>query len=119
MLRATRLHSWPAAPDQAAGGAGGSGSSAFSAFEFLVLTAARSGEVRLARWEEVDLDAEVWTVPAERMKANREHRVPLSCRAAEVLRTALTARNGSKLVFPSPRGKPLSEMTLSSSAAAD
>lgn len=47
------------------------------------------------------------------MKANREHRVPLSCRAAEILRTALTARNGRKLVFPSPRGKPLSDMTLS------
>jgi len=55
----------------------------------------------------------VWTVPAERMKANREHRVPLSCRAAEILRTALTRRNGSPLVFPSPRGKPLSDMTLS------
>ena len=83
------------------------------AFEFLVLTAARSGEVRLARWDEIDLDAEVWTVPAERMKANREHRVPLSRRAAEIVRTALTLRNGSKLVFPSPRGKPLSDMTLS------
>ncbi len=83
------------------------------AFEFLVLTAARSGEVRLARWHEIDLDVEVWTVPAERMKANREHRVPLSCRATEILRTALTVRNGSELVFPSPRGKPLSDMTLS------
>ena len=83
------------------------------AFEFLVLTAARSGEVRLARWDEIDVDIEVWTVPAERMKANREHRVPLSSRAAEILRTALTVRNGSKLVFPSPRGKPLSDMTLS------
>ena len=50
----------------------------------LVLTAARSGEVRLARRDEIDLDAEVLTVPAERMKANREHRVPLSCRAAEI-----------------------------------
>ena len=93
--------------------ASGATTSAKLAFEFLVLTAARSGEVRLARWEEVDLDAEVWTVPAERMKANREHRVPLSCRTAEVLRTALIVRNGSKLVFPSPRGKPLSDMTLS------
>ena len=83
------------------------------ALEFLVLTAARSGEVRLARWEEIDLDADVWTVPAERMKANREHRVPLSCRAAKILRAARALRNGSKFVFPSPRGKPLSDMTLS------
>ena len=83
------------------------------AFEFLVLTAARSGEVRLARWDEIDLDDDVWTVPAERMKANRDHRVPLSCRAAEILQAARALRNGSNLVFPSPRGKPLSDMTLS------
>ena len=93
--------------------ASGATTSAKLAFEFLVLTAARSGEVRLARWDEIDRDAEVWTVPAERMKANREHRVPLSCRATEILRSALTRRNGSELVFPSPRGKPLSDMTLS------
>ena len=93
--------------------ASGATTSAKLAFDFLVLTAARSGEVRLARWEEVDLDADVWTVPPERMKANREHRVPLSCRAAEILRSARTLRNGSKVVFPSPRGKPLSDMTLS------
>ena len=68
----------------------GATTSAKLAFEFLVLTAARSGEVRRARWDEVDLDGEVWTIPAERMKANREHRVPLSCRAAEILRTART-----------------------------
>ena len=55
------------------------------AFEFLVLTAARSGEVRNARWEQVDRDGAVWTIPAERMKAGREHRVPLSPRALEVL----------------------------------
>ncbi len=76
-------------------------------------TAARSGEVRLARWDEIDLDAAVWTLPVERMKANREHRVPLSCRPAEILQTARPLRNASKLVFPSPRGKPLSDMTLS------
>ncbi|MCY4121138.1 MAG: site-specific integrase [Acidobacteria bacterium] len=93
--------------------ASGATTAAKLAFEFLVLTAARSGEVRLARWDEIDLDAEVWTVPAERMKANREHRVPLSSRAAEILRTAFTVRNGNKLVFPSPCGKPLSDMTLS------
>ena len=82
-------------------------------FEFLVLTVARSGEVRLAQWDKIDLDGEVWTIPAERMKVNREHRVPLSCRAGEILRTALALRNGGKLVFPNPRGKPLSDMTLS------
>ena len=67
----------------------------------------------MAQWDEIDLDAEEWIVPAERMKANREHRVPLSCRAAEILQAARTLRNGSKVVFPSPRGKPLSDMTLS------
>ena len=55
------------------------------AFEFLVLTAARSGEVRNARWEQIDRAEAVWTIPAERMKAGREHRVPLSPRAIEVL----------------------------------
>ena len=58
------------------------------AFEFLVLTAARSGEVRLATWDEIDLVAPVWTIPATRMKAQREHRVPLCRRAVEVLREA-------------------------------
>ena len=55
------------------------------AFEFLVLTAARSGEVRLATWDEMDLDAGVWTIPAARMKAKRDHRVPLSGRALAIL----------------------------------
>ena len=58
------------------------------AFHFLVLTAARSGEVRGATWDEIDLDNATWTVPAERMKARREHRVPLSGRALEVLKEA-------------------------------
>ena len=93
--------------------ASGATTSAKLAFEFLVLTAARSGEVRLARWDEIDLDAEVWTLPAERMKAHREHRVPLSCRATEILKAARALRNGGDLVFPSPRSKPLSDMTLS------
>ena len=56
------------------------------AFEFLVLTAARSGEVRLATWNEIDWVARKWTVPAERMKARREHQAPLSGRSIEVLR---------------------------------
>lgn len=93
--------------------ASGATTAAKLAFEFLVLTAARSGEVRSARWDEIDLDAEVWTLPAERMKANREHRVPLSCRATEILKAARALRNGGDLVFPSPRSKPLSDMTLS------
>ena len=58
------------------------------AFEFLVLTAARSGEVRWATWEEIDVEAKVWTVLAERMKAQREHWVPLSERAGDILREA-------------------------------
>ena len=83
------------------------------AFEFLVLTATRSGEVRLALWKEMDLDEAVWAIPGERMKANREHRVPLSSRAVEVLREAGEYFSGGKLVFPSPTGKPLSNATLS------
>ena len=83
------------------------------AFEFLVLTAARSGEVRLARWDEMDMDAATWTVPAERMKAKREHRVPLSDRAMEILAQARKIADGSGLVFPSLSGKPLSDATLS------
>ena len=83
------------------------------AFELLVLTAARSGEVRLATWDEVDLDAAVWTIPAARMKAKRDHRVPLSGRALAILHDARRRSDGTGLVFRSPRGKPLSDMTLS------
>ncbi len=81
------------------------------AFEFLVLTAARSGEVRLATWEEVDLDAKAWTVPAERTKAGRGHRVPLSAGALDVLAAARELGvNG--LVFPSARGRAISDATM-------
>ena len=83
------------------------------AFEFLVLTACRSGEVRGARWDEMDLDAGEWRIPAERMKANREHRVPLSTGALAVLREARSVENGSDLVFPSVRGRRLSDATIS------
>ena len=77
------------------------------AFEFLVLTAARSGEVRLATWNEIDWVARKWTVPAERMKARREHQAPLSGRSIEVLRQAEELADGScSLVFPGLRGKP-------------
>jgi integrase len=80
--------------------------------EFLILTAARSGEVRAMTWDEVDLDTLVWTVPAERMKANTEHRVPLSTRAAEILNRQKDAAVHSTLVFPSPRGMVTSDMIL-------
>ena len=78
-----------------------------------MLTAARSGEVRLATWDEIDLDAAVWLVPGARMKAKRDHRVPLSGPALAILRDAQSLRDGAGLVFPSPRAKPLSDMTLS------
>ena len=71
------------------------------AFEFLVLTAARSGEVRNARWEQIGRDGAVWTILAERMKAGREHRVPLSPRALEVLDDAAELSEGAGCVFPS------------------
>ena len=84
-----------------------------AAFEFLVLTAARSGEVRGARWDEIDMGAATWTVPAERMKAGREHRVPLSERALAVLAEARAQTSGAGLVFPAHRGGMLSDMTMS------
>ena len=83
------------------------------AFEFLVLTACRSGEVRLATWDEVDLDSATWTVPANRMKAKRDHRVPLSARALQILQEARAFEDGSGLVFPSPRARAISDNTVS------
>ena len=83
------------------------------AFEFLVLTAARSGEVRGAEWTEIDTEEHVWTVPATRTKAKREHRVPLTGRAEQILDAARTLSNGNALVFPSPRGKRFNDMALS------
>ena len=82
------------------------------AFAFLVLTAARSGEVRGATWSEIDMDAAIWTVPGERIKSGREHRVPLSDAALDVLREAAQYRDCSGLVFPSARGKAMSDATL-------
>ena len=78
------------------------------AFEFLVLTAARSGEVRLATWDEIDTTGRVWTISAERMKAKREHRVPLCSRALEVLDAGRALGNGNRLVFPMRSGRPIS-----------
>jgi len=79
------------------------------ALEFAILTAARSGEVRGARWGEIDLDAKIWTVPAHRMKADKTHRVPLSD-AAIALLVALPRIEGCALVFPGIGCRPLSDM---------
>ncbi|MGL6453226.1 tyrosine-type recombinase/integrase, partial [Aeromonas veronii] len=79
--------------------------------EFLILTACRSGEVRAMKWSEVDLEAKIWTLPAERMKAKQMHRVPLSLRAVEILMGLQGLHD--ELVFPSPRDQvPLSDMVL-------
>ena len=83
------------------------------AFEFLVLTAARSGEVRGAEWRELDAAAGVWTIPSTRMKAKREHRVPLCGRAVEVLAEARGLGGGGGLAFPTARGGQLKDMALS------
>jgi len=84
------------------------------ALEFLILTAARSGEVREVRWGEIDLKTKVWTVPAHRMKAGREHRVPLSDRAATLLGgMKLPSSDADAFVFPGARkAKPLSVMAF-------
>ena len=82
------------------------------AFEFLVLTAARWGEVRWAEWEEIDDDRGVWTVPASRMKAKREHRVPLGRRALQILDRARELDGHSPFIFTRGGEKPLSEKAL-------
>lgn len=84
---------------------------AAKALEFLILTVVRSGEVRGAVWSEIDLAGRVWKIPPERMKAGKEHRVPLSDEALRLLE-ALPRVAGNDLVFPSPRGLVLSDMTL-------
>lgn len=82
------------------------------AMEFAILTAARSGEVRLAAWSEIDLDSRIWTVPADRMKAGKEHRVPLSDGAVSLLQSMHRVVE-CDLIFPGAReGRPLSDMSL-------
>lgn len=82
------------------------------ALEFTILTAARSGEALGARWNEFDLDRAIWIVPAERMKAAREHRVPLSSRALQIV-TELRDRQTNDFVFPGEKpDRPLSGMSL-------
>lgn len=89
------------------------------ALRLLMLTATRPGEVRGARWAEVDMDAALWTIPAERMKMRQEHRVPLSSQALELLQSMQAHNGGRELVFPSPfyPSKPLSENTFNSAMA--
>ena len=82
------------------------------ALEFCVLTAARSGEVRGASWGEIDRASGVWIIPAARMKAEKEHRIPLSPGALRVL-DSVPRLEGSDLIFPGSKGTPLSDMTLS------
>jgi len=82
------------------------------ALEFAALTAARSGEVRGATWDEVDLDRGLWTIPAARMKMKREHRVPLPPVAVALLK-ALPKLKDNPLVFPAAKGGMMSDMTLS------
>lgn len=81
------------------------------AVEFLILTAARSGEVRGATWDEIDLDAKTWTIPGERMKAGKDHTVPLAPAAIKLLKSMGRFKD-CDLLFPSSRNKPLSDMTL-------
>src|SRR5579885_1919060 len=87
-------------------------SAASLALEFLILTAARTGEAIGARWGEIDFVAKVWTVPAERMKAGKEHRVPLSGRAMEILEKLAGEKSGEFIFAGQRRGKPLSSMAL-------
>jgi len=84
------------------------------AVRFTILTAARSGEVRKAKWSEIDLKAGIWTIPAERMKAGREHAVPLSKAAIAVLKEAQALRTSiaDTIVFPGQHGQSLSDTAL-------
>ena len=83
------------------------------AFEFLTLTATRSGEVRQATWSEIDHGKRVWEIPAARTKTGKVHRVPLSNQAMDLLEQARESTGGVGLIFPSQRGKPLTDSTIS------
>lgn len=90
----------------------GRSGTATRALEFLTMTAARSGEVRGATWGEIDLNAALWIIPGARMKAGREHRVPLT-KEAVALVEAMPKIKGSDYVFAAPRGGMLTDMALS------
>lgn len=81
------------------------------ALEFAILTAARSGEVRGATWEEIDMDAAIWTIPADRMKAGKPHKVPLCPDAVEILRE-IPRIDDSEFIFTAPRGGKFSDVAL-------
>ena len=85
---------------------------AASAMEFLILTAARTGEVLGATWDEFDLRKSVWTIPGERMKNGKEHQVPLSGPAVAVLERMSKITNGEYVFFGQSSGRPLSNMSL-------
>jgi integrase len=82
------------------------------ALELCILTAARSGEILGMRWSEIDFDKKIWTVPADRMKAGREHRVPLPPRAASILRQLEKLKTGDFVFVGQARNKPLSNMAM-------
>ena len=84
-----------------------------AAFHFLTLTATRSGEVRNADWTEIDLKTRIWTIPAQKTKTGRRFRIPLSTAAAEILEEAREITGDTGLVFPTVRGKPMSDATMS------
>jgi integrase len=112
--KVTRRRHWPALPWQRMpefmADLRSRGGVATRALEFAILTAARSGEVRSATWGEIDMQARIWTVPAEKMKAGKPHRVPLPKAAVELLEGLPRL---SDLVFPAPRGGQLSDAALS------
>jgi integrase len=83
------------------------------AFELLILTGARTGEVLGARWDEIDIDSGIWVIPADRMKAGREHRVPLAPRAVEIIARARQLSSGGEFAFPGRAiDRPLSNMVF-------
>ena len=99
-------------------GSGPSSESVRLAFEFTVLTAARSGETRGALWSEIDMQSRSWTIPGERMKAGKGHKVPLSAQAFALIERAASLRDSGHLpseaglVFPNPKGLPFSDMVF-------
>ena len=94
-------------------GAAGTGLHLVRALEFTILTAARTNEAIGARWDEIDIKGKVWTIPADRMKSGRSHRVPLSERAVEILSSTPQLNGSGAFVFPGGKaGRPLSNMAM-------
>lgn len=102
------------APTIARALAGAHGTAA-RAVEFVMLTAARTGEARGATWGEIDFDVAIWTVPANRMKAGKEHRVPLSTRAIEILADMRARGNGDSIFADKPGGAAVSDTAMTKS----